>query len=129
MPKIKLGARPKSFDYTIRIPLPEGGEGTLPLTYRYRTRTEFGEFIDNLMDKAGVKKPTEVEQLGGSLRQAMEAVRDGAADYIMQIVDGWALDEEFNHTNVQQLCDELPAAATEIVERYRLACTEGRLGN
>ena len=64
-----------------------------------------------------------------SLRQALEKTRDTNADYILQISDGWNLDEDFNRASVVQLCDELPGAAQAIIEAYRAALTEGRLGN
>jgi hypothetical protein len=130
MPKIKLGARPKTFEHTLKVKLTDGTEGVLPLTYRYRTRTEFGEFIDGLFRQAKVTPAsTDTEDVRFSLREALERTRDSNADYILQIVEGWGLDEEFSRESVVQLCDELPGVAVEIIERYRLACTEGRLGN
>lgn len=128
--KIKLGARPKNFKRTIRVSLPEGGEGVVEMSYIYRTRSEFGKFVDDLM------AASKTEQRGASdddfkfsLAEALAKTRDSNADYIMQIADGWNLDCEFSRENVAQLCDELPGAAMEIIEQYRLAVTEGRLGN
>lgn len=131
MAKIKLGARPKNFKRTIKVPLPEGGEGAIEVSYVYRTRTQFGEFVDGLIASAGVKAPASQadEDVRFSLQEAMERTRDTNADYIMQIVDGWNLDEDFSRANVAQLCDELPGAALAIMEQYRQATTEGRLGN
>jgi hypothetical protein len=37
---IKLGARPKNFVRTVTFALPEGGEGRIACTYRYRTRIQ-----------------------------------------------------------------------------------------
>lgn len=128
MAKIKLGARPKNFKRTLKVKLPEGGEGTIEVSYVYRTRTEFGQFIDALFADAGVQ-PADAEDVKFSLEAAMEKTRDTNADYIMQIIDGWNLEEEFGRDAVAQLCDELPGAALAIMEDYRLAVTEGRLGN
>lgn len=128
MAKIKLGARPKNFRRTIKVPLPEGGEGSIEVSYVYRTRTQFGEFIDGLLKSAGVK-PKDAGDVEFSLQEAMEKTRDTNADYIMQIVDGWNLDEDFSRASVVQLCDELPGAALALMEQYRQAITEGRLGN
>jgi hypothetical protein len=47
----------------------------------------------------------------------------------MRVIDGWNLDEDLTRENVQQLADELPAAVNAIMETYRSAITEGRLGN
>ena len=54
---IKLGARPKNFVRTVTFALPEGGEGRIACTYRYRTRTQFGEFVDALIAKSPVGRP------------------------------------------------------------------------
>jgi len=130
MAKIKLGSRPKNFTRIITVDLPEGGKGSVEVLFKYRTRTEFGAFIDNLLDKAGVApKDTSEEALKYSLKQALEATIDQNADYILQIADGWNMDEDFNRDNVAQLCDELPGAAQAIMDAYREAITTGRLGN
>ncbi len=130
MAKIILGSRPKNFTRIITVDLPEGGKGSVEVLFKYRTRTEFGAFIDNLLDKAGVApKDTSEEALKYSLKQALEATIDQNADYILQIADGWNMDEDFNRDNVAQLCDELPGAAQAIMDAYREAITTGRLGN
>lgn len=135
MAKIKLGARPKHFPAKITVALPEGGEGTIELQFVYRTRVEFGQFVDDLLQAAKVPAPAPAageagdQALAFSVREAIERTRDTNADYIMQIVAGWNLDEEFSRAAVVQLCNELPGAALAIIERYRAAITEGRLGN
>ena len=128
MAKIKLGTRPKNFKRTVKVQLLDGTEGSIECSYKYRTRTEFGAFIDSIMEAAGVK-PKADEDAKFSLKELMEKTKDSNADYILQVVDGWNLDEEFTRENVLQLCDELPGAASAIMETYRLATTEGRLGN
>jgi hypothetical protein len=35
----------------------------------------------------------------------------------------------FSRAAVEQLCDELPGAAQDIMDAYRAAVVEGRLGN
>lgn len=128
---IKLGSRPKHFPATVTIAMHEGGEGKFTVQFVYRTRTEFGAFVDELVSAAGVKPPASQSEadVQYSLRQAMESTRDTNADYIMKIVAGWDLDEPFNRQAVQQLCDELPGAAFALIDKYRAAITEGRLGN
>lgn len=131
MAKIKLGARPKTFVHTITVPMPEGGNAQVQMVYKYRTRSEFGAFVDNLLLAAGSTPPASQadDDVAFSLRQALEKTRDTNADYILQIAEGWNLDEDFNRASVVQLCDELPGAAQAIIESYRAALTEGRLGN
>jgi len=131
MAKIILGKRPKSFKHTISVALPEGGTGTMQLSFIYRTRTEFGAFVDGLVDAAKVAPPASAadEDVAFSLQQALEKTRDTNADYILQIVDGWNLDDEFSRDAVVRMCDELPGVALAIINDYRAAITEGRLGN
>jgi hypothetical protein len=131
MARIKLGARPKHFSRVITVSLPEGGKGTIEVSYVYRTRSEFGQFVDEMVTAAGTKPPAsqDGEDVKFSLQQALERTRDTNADYIMKIMQDWDLDAEFSRASVVQLCDELPGAALEIIEQYRLAITEGRLGN
>lgn len=128
--KIKLGSRPKSFKRIVKFPMLEGGEGAIECTYKYRTRSEFGLFIDKMMadaEAAGAKREASAEKF--SMTDLMERTAGQNAAYIMDVLDGWNLDEELNLVNVQQLADELPAAALAIMENYRAAITEGRLGN
>lgn len=131
MGRIKLGARPKTFAHTVTVQMPEGGTASVRMQYRYRTRTEFGQFVDDLVRAAGTAPPVsqQDEDVRFSLHAALEATRDTNADYILQIAEGWDLDEEFNRASLVQLCDELPGAALAIIEQYRAASTEGRLGN
>ncbi|MFD0669722.1 phage tail assembly chaperone [Ramlibacter sp. MAHUQ-53] len=130
MAKIVLGKRPKNFKRSITVDLPEGGKGGIEVSFIYRTRTEFGAFVDELMNSAGVKQTGQSdEEVKFSLEDALSKTRDSNADYILKIADGWNLDEDFSRANVAQLCDELPGAALQIIEAYRVAITEGRLGN
>jgi hypothetical protein len=130
MAKIKLGNRPKNFKKTVKVPMLEGGEGSVEVSFIYRTRTEFGAFIDDLMDDAGVKPASQSDDdQKFSLEQALAKTIEANADYIMKVVDGWNLDVDFSRDAVAQLCDELPGAAMAIMNDYRTAITEGRLGN
>jgi hypothetical protein len=130
MAKIILGKRPKAFTRSIKVPMLEGGEGTIEVSFVYRTRSEFGAFVDELLDAAKVVPASASdEDVKFSLQQALERTRDTNADYILKICDGWNLDEHFGRPALVQLCDELPGAALAIIDQYRAAITEGRLGN
>lgn len=125
MATIKLGNRPKSFKRVVTFPLIEGGEGAIEVSFKYRTRTEFGRFIDSIVADAQVAQGD--QQF--SMADLMERTRDKNAAYLMDVIDGWNLDEPLTRATVEQLCDELPGAAAEIMEQYRKATVEGRLGN
>jgi hypothetical protein len=127
MAKIKLGNRPKQFKKTVSFDMLEGGKGTIECTFKYRTKAEFGEFIDKLMDAAGAKPKDDGDKF--SMAELMDRTSGANADYLLDVLDGWNLDEDLNRTNAQQLANELPAAAAAIMETYRTACIEGRLGN
>lgn len=130
MAKIKLGARPKSFKRVVKVPMLDGTEGTVEVVYKYRTRSEFGRFIDEITEAAGVKsKPATDDDGKFSFADLMDRTKESNAEYILKVAEGWNLDEEFTLENVSVLCDELPGAAAAIMENYRLAVTEGRLGN
>lgn len=123
--KIKLGNRPKSFKQIVTFPLLEGGEGAIEVSFKYRTRTEFGAFIDGIFEAA------KQEQVSGEFRMSdlMEKTRDKNAAYLLDVIDGWNLDEPLSRETAEQLCDEIPAAAAEIMEAYRTAIVEGRAKN
>jgi len=127
--KITLGSRPKNFKHTVEVPMHEGTTGEIEVLYKYRTRTEFGAFVDGILAEAQVAKPANPDDIGNAVRQAMAAMVDRNAQYLLQIMDGWNLDVDFNLVNAQQLCDEMPAAAAKLMDDYRMACIEGRLGN
>jgi hypothetical protein len=128
MAKIKLGQRPKNFTKTVTFPMLDGTTGSIECTYKYRTRSEFGAFIDEIMEAAGQKKSQDDDEKF-SMEHLMEKTAGANADYVLKVLDAWSLEEELNRANVQQLADEIPAAVNAIMETYRAACTEGRLGN
>ena len=146
MAKITLGKRPATIVRTVKAPLLDGTEGSMQVHYRYRTRQEWGELIDRRTAEARERNAAreEADRTARSLQQLKdEPIPDtpfsvatlqaetvaATAGYIMEIVDGWNLDEPFDLEAVTQLCDELPGMAQAIVDDYRAAITEGRLGN
>lgn len=126
MASIKLGNRPKTFrPVTIKVPLPDGEEGIMQVTYKYRTRTEFGKLIDSIFKDAGENRTDGNFSMG----DLMEKTRDKNAEYLLLCVDAWNLDDPVTMESLRQLSDELPAVAAAIMEQYRTAALEGRLGN
>jgi hypothetical protein len=131
MAKIRLGERPKNFKHTVKFQMLDGSHGSVEVLYKYRTKKEFGEFIDSLMESAKLTAKAEEgeEPAPFSMADLMEKTAGGNAKYIMQVIEGWNLDGELTEDNVQAIADVYPAAAAAIMETYRIACTEGRLGN
>jgi hypothetical protein len=124
--KIKLGNRPTSFKKTVTFQLHEGEQGAIDCQFKYRTRTDFGAFVDAMFKDAGQPTPTSADF---SMKRLMESTRDKNADYLLEALDGWDVDRPLDRTNAQQLADELPGAIVAIMEGYRAACVEGRMGN
>lgn len=123
--KIKLGNRPKSFPRVVTFPLLDGTEGMIECVFKYRTRTEFGLFIDGIF--ADAKEAKTDEQF--SVEALMEKTRDKNAEYLLSVMDGWDLDVELSRDTLQQLADECPAAVNAVMEAYRAAVVEGRVKN
>lgn len=151
MAKITLGSTPKTFQHAVTFPMLDGTEGTIELTFKYRTRTEYGAFVDAWRKQREARSTADVQAKlqahEEAVKQAKEAgteppsiellpqaelqtaVVEGTADYILLIAEGWNLDEPFSMANVRQLCDEVPSAGPAITDAYRVALTEARLGN
>lgn len=128
MAKIKLGERPKSFKKLVKFPMLDGTEGSIECTYKYRTRMDFGLFIDEILEAAKVK-PVDGDEPTFSMADLMEKTAGSNAEYLLKVLDDWSLDEPLNMATAQQLADEIPAAANAIMETYRVAVTEGRVKN
>jgi hypothetical protein len=137
MAKIRLGAKPESFKHAVKFKMIDGSDGVIEVTFKYRTKTEFGKFIDEVISDAKTAATAtadeKVEEF--SMARLMEQTAGSNADYILQVATGWNLLDvddkpvEFTRAKVQELADQVPAAAAAIMETYRTACTEGRLGN
>lgn len=121
MAVVKLGQRPKNFKKTITVPLPEGGSGSVECVFTYRTMTEWGALADSMVSEKSID--------GMSWEDVLARKREKNAEYIMKVVESWDLEAEFSKASVLQLCDEYPGVADEIINQYRIALIEGRLGN
>jgi len=130
--KITLGARPKTFKpMTLTVALPAGGEGQLPVTFNYFTKTESGKLFDELVEEAKAKDASVegADSAGFSLETVMSKTRDHNAKYMARVLNTWGLDEPLSLESLQQLDDEIPAASVAIMEAFRNATQQGRLGN
>lgn len=127
MAKIKLGATPKSFKRAITVDMLDGTKGSIECEFKYRTRTDFGKFLDSVFADAGVAATDSDAKV--VIAEVMAKTRDTNADYLIQVLDGWNLDEELSKANLQQLCNEFPGVSNTIMETYRVAITEGKAKN
>jgi hypothetical protein len=130
MPKITLGSQPKTFLRDIKVPLLDGSIGEVKMCFKYRTQTEFAQFIDELVE-AGATLAQSTEDMGVKSGLAREIVLlpKQHTESILRIAEGWNLDKDFSRPNIQQLCEELPGVANAIINEYRACIREGRSGN
>jgi hypothetical protein len=127
MAKISLGKTPKSFKRIVTVDMLDGTKGSVECTFKYMTRTQFGAFLDGIFADAGVKPSDTDEKV--VIEEVMARTRDTNADYLIQVIDGWNLDDELTKANLQQLCDEFPGVANSVMEVFRTSITEGRAKN
>jgi len=125
MAKIILGEDPKTFaPATIKFVRPNGEAGEIVVTYKYRTRKQFGALMNDIHGDTGEKAPEKID-----FAALFEKALDKNADHLMACVDSWDLDDKVSRETMQTLCDKLPAAAIALMAGYSAACNEGRLGN
>lgn len=155
MSKIKLGAAPKNFKKIVEIPLNDGTVAEITMSFIYRTRTQFGALLDEIINESkkatteipikskvvvvekmdGSKKnvPLETTNLDEDIAKTLTSIyAEGNAAQVaalLKIADGWDLDDEFNESSLLQLVDEYPNANIAISDAYRVAITEGPIKN
>lgn len=138
--KIVLGKRPETFEKQVEFQMLDGSTGCMKVVYHYRTRKEYAEFIDKLQDTVKAKADAQADRFKAATAagEPLPEFRntdlvahqvDANVESILLAVKGWNLDIPFDRESVEQLVDELPAAVSAIVNAYREAITEGRLGN
>lgn len=141
--KIKLGNRPKTFKgFDVSVTLPDGEECAIPVVFKYRTKKEFGKWMDEAI--ATAKKTHEASESeksaasneGGeappeefSWEKFYEKNTHAAVDQLLGAIDSWGLDIPLARGALEQLGDEIPAGVSALLSAYGAACREGKLGN
>lgn len=101
MTKFNLIPNP-TFSVTASIPRAGGEDGQLTFTFRHKTLEDLGAMDEKLQKSAEGKKSAVEPQ----------------TDYLMEIVEGWALPDEFNRDNVITLLKNYPRAFDSIGLAY-----------
>lgn len=152
--KVILGQRPEVIRRNIEVRLPDGEIGIIRVDFKYRSRTEFAEYLDGLLKRisdaakaaetaavapAEAPKPKRGKKAEPATEaapaepwtqlKAAEASIKANVDNLLDIVVGWDLDIPFGREGLTQLCDELPGAVQALIEGYRTAVNLGHLGN
>ena len=123
--KILLGQPPKSFPARVKFELLEGGEAELAVRFKYRTRTEYAEFVSATWPKA----PTDVLPADVTTADVIERDIEGEVRYMTGSLDAWDLEDPLNSANLRRLVDMYPAASRAIASAYYVAVNEGRVKN
>ena len=127
MTKIILGKTPKTFAaFPVDFPMPDGTTGTIQATFKYRTRTQFGEFLNKIFADAGEEQ---VSDGNIDFEVLFSKTKDKNADHLLESLDAWDVEQPLNRESLQSLANELPAASVALMVAYNKACTEGKLGN
>lgn len=124
--KIVLGQRPKSFKKVVKFPMLDGSQGSIECEFKYRTQKEFNALFSEVFGMT----TEDAEKLTPEVLVArMNANVLQQAHFVGAALLGWNLDEPLTPDNVLQLCDELPGAAQAVMDTYRQAVRDGKLGN
>jgi hypothetical protein len=129
--KIVLGKTPKSFKpFIVSFDTPEGEKAAVEVTYKYRTRAQFGEMLNAMFKDAGQE---DAQKEAGAdavdFEVLFQKMGDKNADHLLSSIEAWGLDFEVTRANLVQLANEIPASAAAFMAAYRNACIEGKLGN
>ena len=130
MAKLSLASAPKTFKRTVSIPLLDGSDADIEITYKYKTRSDYAKLLDDVVKSEKPKdKQKEGEEVTESAVDIFKRLGAGTVDYLMKIIESWDLDDEFNKANIADLIDKFPSAANKISETYRIAILEGATKN
>ncbi len=139
MKKLKLGDNPKNFTKTVDIVLLDGGTAPLKVSFIYRTRKQFAAMVDANIAKAEADAKAAVEAAEQAtdeaapkrltIAESYAAVDKARVDHVLQIADGWDLDDPFNEQSLLQFEDENPGALHAISTAYAQSVAEARAKN
>lgn len=145
--KVILGKAPEALPQDVEFTLIDGSQGVIPCLFVYRTRTQFGELMDEFSPLPAPVKAAQPDaaQAADVPTDAAEPATEAAAvhsweaihrqgverqaELLHKLLKGWELDAPFSLAALQQLTNEQPQAFAAISTAYRVRITEGRLGN
>lgn len=139
--KIKLGAAPKTFVAPVEIVLLGGATTTIDFTFKYRTRSQYAELLDQKAkdDELAFKQAKEAAE--AAQKENPDAVfskpvtewyretDEANAALVLKIAESWDLDEPFTEKSLLQLEDEYPGSLVSAIVTYRKSVAEARAKN
>ncbi len=125
---VRLGQKPEGIAEVVKYTGVDGAQYMIPVTFKYRTLTEFGQLLDEVF---ALPLPADVQGQDGKL--SSQAIHQGRVQlngqYLYLILKDWALDVPLTLQTCLQLADEDPAGTSALMTAYRKLITEGRTGN
>ena len=128
MAKITLGTTPKTFKrLPVKFELPDGEEGVINVTFKYKTRSGYGEYLNDLFAASGEKAPTP----GADVDFVALYKKSGAktAAKLVDEIDSWDFEYPLTSETLEQMQNEIPAGVSALAGALQGACVDGRLGN
>ena len=118
--------RPDNFaPFAVKFTDPSGGEASIKAVFKYRTRKEFAALLNDVFGNAEKIEGDQIDFVALTDKDIGKA-----ADRLIESLVSWDVEGfPLNKANLMQLADECPAAIAAMWTSYRMACTEGRLGN
>lgn len=129
---IKLGINPKEFKKSTTIVLLDGTQDTILVTFKYRTRQQFAQLLDEHRAEDKMANEAEEKALKDESFTVEKMYLDSTkktAERVMQIASGWDLVEPFDVDHLMQLENEFPGALQGIRNLYQASVAEARVKN
>lgn len=124
---VRLGQKPSGIPDVVKYTGLDGAEYMIPVTFKYRTLTEFGALLDEVFSQ------TLPPATGADGKLSSKSVQQGQVhvngQYMHLILLDWGLDVPLTLQACIQLADEDPAAVRALMNKYRELITVGRSGN
>ena len=126
MAKLVIGKTPATFKpFNVKFTLPDGEADQILVTFKYKTRSQFAAFLNELFQEAGEEKTDEKVDFEKLFAKGGEKT----VSHLTKIISDWDFAEKPTAETLRALHDQAPAAAAAMTSAYSAACTEGRLGN
>ena len=127
MAKLILGKTPATFKpFNVKFTLPDGEEDQILVTFKYKTRSQFAAFLNELFAESGEVRNSDEKV---DFEKLFEKGGDKTVSHLSKIIHDWDFSEKPTPENLRQLHDQAPAAASAMTAAFSGACSEGKLGN